>query len=361
MRKKKVAIAGCVGLPAQYGGFETLAENLARFAQTNAEELEIIVYCSGKSYKNHQDHFAGAQLIYIPLKANGIMSMLYDVWSLIDARLRGVDEVFLLGHGGSFVLPLVKLFSRMRVLTNIDGIEWKREKWSSLVSKVLRASERFAVYHSDVVIADNEAIREYVEREFGRACEVIPYGGDHALIAQPDETLLADLPGRYALSLCRIEPENNVEMILRAFARLDHPLVFVGNWGASEYGRRLRSEYQDHANILIHEPVYETTQLRAIRERANAYIHGHSAGGTNPALVEMMHFGIPVLAHGCSFNRFTTEGKAHYFMSDEELVRLLIDLDEQAMQRNGSDMKEIACRRYTWDQIGQAYFALVDG
>ncbi|MEL6932893.1 MAG: DUF1972 domain-containing protein [Pseudomonadota bacterium] len=358
-RRKRIAIAGCVGIPAKYGGFETLAENLVLYSKDHSTEIDIIVYCSGKSYPERLEKFAGARLVYIPLQANGITSIFYDMWSLIDAAARGVDEVLLLGHGGSFVLPLVKAFSSVRVLTNIDGIEWRREKWSMLARFILRRSERFAVRYSDIVIADNEAIREYVAQEFAKDCVVIPYGGDQALYAEPDADLNSHLPTRYALSLCRIEPENNVEMILRAFSKLDHPLVFVGNWDASDYGRRLKAEYGDHPSVVIHDPIYEPRRLRAIRDAADFYIHGHSAGGTNPALVEMMHFDIPVLAHGCNFNRFTTEEKAHYFMSEADLIGLVNDLTPKEKLQNAEDTTEIARRRYTWDRVGEAYLSLL--
>ena len=358
-RRKKIAIVGCVGLPANYGGFETLAENLVRYADENDDELDILVYCSGKSYETRLETYAGARLIYIPLGANGKSSLFYDLWSLTDAVRRGVDDILLLGHGGSFALPLLKKISSVRILTNIDGIEWRREKWSKLARAVLRNSEKFAVLHSDVVIADNEAIREYVQEEYGEDCEVIPYGGDQALNAEAMREAVTGLPENYALALCRIEPENNVEMILRAFSELDLPLVFVGNWNGSDYGTRLKAEYRGRANITIHDPVYESQRLRAIRDGANMYVHGHSAGGTNPSLVEMMHFAIPVLAHGCNFNRYTTEEKAHYFTNEAELAQLVRALPDEDKQRNGQAMAEIARRRYTWDRVGEAYLSLL--
>lgn len=358
-RGKKVAIVGCVGLPANYGGFETLAENLVRYADEHDDEVDILVYCSSKSYETRLETYGGARLIYIPLGANGKSSLFYDLWSLMDAVRRGVDDILLLGHGGSFALPLLKKVSSVRILTNIDGIEWRREKWSKLARVVLRNSERFAVLHSDVVIADNEAIKEYVQEEYGEDCEVIPYGGDQALHAEAKREAETGLPDNYALALCRIEPENNVEMILRAFSQLELPLVFVGNWNSSDYGTRLKAEYGGRANIIIHDPVYEAQRLRAIRDRADIYIHGHSAGGTNPSLVEMMHFAIPVLAHGCNFNRYTTEEDAHYFTNEVELIKLVRALSVEDKQRNGQAMAEIARRRYTWDRVGEAYLSLL--
>lgn len=357
----KIAIVGTVGVPAKYGGFETLAENLVFYNMRVSRPHDLEVYCSANAYRDRMTSFGGARLRYLPLKANGKQAMFYDMWSLVDAAFRGHDVVILLGHGGSFVIPLLKLVTKTRFMTNIDGIEWRRDKWSRLARWIIRKSEAFAVRHSDVVIADNEAIRKYIDAEYGMRCEVIPYGGDHALEADPDPATVEDLPEGYALALCRIEPENNIAMILDAFSELKTPLVFVGNWNNSVYGRELKKQYIDHPTIIIHDPVYGPAGLRAIRNRATLYIHGHSAGGTNPSLVEMMHYGIPILAYDCIFNRSSTEEKAQFFLSAEGLAELVQTMTENDSRRIGADMVEIARRRYTWDVVGCAYYNLING
>jgi len=355
----KVAILGTVGVPAKYGGFETLAENLVLQNARASRPQDLVVYCSAKAYFERIPDFEGAHLRYIPLQANGKQSIFYDMWSLLDAIFRGTDIVILLGHGGSFLIPLLRLLTRTKFITNIDGIEWQREKWSGLARWILRKSEALAVQYSHVVVADNEAIRIYVADEYGKGCNVIPYGGDHGVAVYPDLDAVANLPEAYTLALCRIEPENNVAMILEAFVELDRPLVFVGNWDNSKYGHDLKLRYKGHPKITIHDPVYEPNKLRAIRDRATLYVHGHSAGGTNPSLVEMMHFAIPIIAHGCSFNRHTTEEKALYFMTKEELVNVVRNISEKDATMIGTKMGEIARRRYTWDRVGKSYFELL--
>ena len=357
---EKIAILGTVGVPGSYGGFETLAQNLVDYHGATAQQAGLAVYCSAKAFVARPESYGTARLRYIGLDANGPQSIVYDLLSLFDAVRRGDNRLLLLGVSGALALPLLRLVSRARIVTNIDGIEWKREKWKGLAKAVLRASEWAAVQFSHGVIADNQAIADYVTETYSHPCAVIPYGGDHALDAEPDLSAVADLPDRYALALCRIEPENNVAMILEAFAGLDTPLVFVGNWDKSDYGRDLKARYMEHPTIIIHDPVYEPRDLRAIRDRASIYVHGHSAGGTNPSLVEMMHFGVPVLAHGCAFNRHTTEDKARYFISAAGLAEQLCNLDPEDADRIGADMLEIAQRRYTWGQIGKAYFELLN-
>jgi glycosyltransferase involved in cell wall biosynthesis len=368
MRTRKAAILGTVGVPGNYGGFETLADNLVNYHAVNsgandggqADSLELTVYCSSKAFHSRPETHRDAKLVYFGLNANGVQSIPYDMIGMIHAVWRGHDRLLLLGVSGAPVLPLLRIFTKARIVTNVDGIEWKREKWQGAAKHYLRLAERIAVKFSHVVIADNQAIADYLNEVFACKAQVIPYGGDHAVEAEPDPAAAAHLPERYALGLCRIEPENNIGMILKAFGGLEVPLVFVGNWDKSEYGRALKAKYVGHPTIIIHDPVYDPGGLRAIRDRAILYLHGHSAGGTNPALVEMMHFGIPIAAHGCAFNRQTTEGKALYFESAQELRNVVTALEPALAAQVGADMAEIAQRRYTWDVIGRAYFALLE-
>ena len=304
--------------------------------------------------------FEGADLRYVALRANGVQSIPYDAISLWQAVRSGHDRILLLGVSGALALPLIRLISRARIVTNIDGIEWRREKWKPLARMVLRASEWAAVRFSHEVIADNQAIADHVRDTYERDCHVIAYGGDHALHETGEAEVPEELPDSYALALCRIEPENNVHVILEALDGLDIPLVFVGNWDNSDYGRELKARYSESTNIFLLNPIYDPGSLYAVRARASVYLHGHSAGGTNPSLVEMMHLGVPVLAHGCAFNRHTTAGKARYFQSAEELAEQLRSLDPANAAQIGTDMREIAQNKYTWDQIGRVYFDLLN-
>lgn len=357
----KVAIIGSVGVPGQYGGFETLADNLVQQHEAQSIEAELTVYCSAKAFSERPAHYRKAALRYIGFNANGAQSIVYDIVSLLDAIRRDHDVVLLLGVSGALALPLLRLFSRARIVVNIDGLEWKRAKWGGLARLFLWLSEYAAVRFSHAIIADNQAIADHVRESYGSDSHVITYGGDHALAHAMKGGAPASLPDSYALALCRIEPENNAHTVLEAWAQLDTPLVFVGNWANSPYGRDLKARYARCANLYLLDPVYEPERLHALRARASVYVHGHSAGGTNPSLVEMMHFGIPVLAHGCVFNRHSTEGRARYFETSADLVREAQALTPEQSASVGADMLEIARRRYTWDQVGKAYFALLDG
>lgn len=355
----KAAILGTVGVPGRYGGFETLAENLVRYAMAqHRSEADLTVYCSACAYPARPARFLNARLRYSRLNANGIQSILYDAMTALDAARRGHNVLLLLGVSGACVLPLIRLVSRVRIITNVDGIEWQRAKWQGPARHFLRWSEGLAVRWSHQVIADNQGIADYLRETYGIPAEVIAYGGDHALAAHG--TAGSDdpaLPARYALALCRIEPENNPEMILTAFARAGQPLVFAGNWNNSAFGRRLRAQFGEYPALHLLDPVYDPGALCRLRSNASLYVHGHSAGGTNPALVEMMYFNLPILAYDCSFNRFTTEQQATYFKSSAALAQLISSgFDDTAA---AAALCEVARRRYRWDRIGQQYFGLM--
>ena len=346
--KKKVAIVGTVGIPACYGGFESLVENLTL---NGTENIQYTVYCSPFSYKERLLKHNNAYLKYVPLKANGIQSIPYDIASMVSCLVNRPDTVIILGVSGCIFLPIYRLFSNSRIITNIDGLEWKRDKWGKWTQRFLKWSESLAVKYSDAVVTDNQAIADYVSAEYSVSSQTIAYGGDHALRNVDD----FETRGQYALGLCRIEPENNVAMILEAFSKVGKNIKFVGNWNASEFGHNLKNKYGSFKNIELLDPIYDLDELFLLRKGCEIYLHGHSAGGTNPSLVEMMHFGVPIIAFDCDFNRYSTDNKAHYFKSSELLASFLDSDLKEELKSNGANMKMIASERYTWHQITKAY------
>jgi glycosyltransferase involved in cell wall biosynthesis len=351
---KKVAIVGTAGVPARYGGFETLAECLCEHLETF--DLDVAVYCTGRLYPERHAKYRGAELRYLPLEANGWQSLLYDALSICHALWKRADTLLLLGVSGAFLLPLVRLLSPARVVTNIDGIESRREKWGPFTRQILRALEWFAVRFSHAVIADNEGIRQYVAERYGVDAEVIAYGGDH--VAPRGNEPAPAFAGRYALLLARIEPENNIETILRAFAgetvRREFSLVAIGNWAASEYGRDLKARYGGRDGYVLLDAIYDRDKVRSLRAHAAVYLHGHSAGGTNPSLVEAMFFRAPIAAFDCSFNRYTLAGLGAYFRSAEGLEAVLSG-PGAAVDADTREVRALARARYTWSTIAERY------
>lgn len=354
----KVAIIGTVGVPANYGGFETLVEQLVR--HNNSEDLQYAVYCSKKSYNDERWVYHGAKIEYVGLNANGIQSIPYDIVSLIKAA-RKSDVVLILGVSGCAFLPVFRLFSKKRLVINIDGLEHRRDKWNKWARRFLKYSERLAVRYGDVIVTDNKGITDYVKKEYGRDSELIAYGGDHVLqdISESETSAVLSKYGlsadNYSLAICRIEPENNVHTILEAFSQMpDKNILFIGNWDKSIYGKEMRERYSAFPNIKIQSAVYDLRELNVLRSNCKFYLHGHSAGGTNPSLVEAMFFAKPIIAFDCIYNRESTENKAEYFYSSEELINIIKD-SSRKFDNNAASMQEISDRRYRWATIARQY------
>lgn len=357
--KKKLAIVGTVGIPAKYGGFETLTEYITKDLN---EEYDITVFCSSKSYEEKIERHNNCHLEYINLNANGVQSIPYDILSLIKA-LRFADTILILGVSGCISLPFLKLFSKKtKLVTNIDGLEWKRDKWNKYAKWFLKFSEKLAVKYSDVVVADNKVIQDYVLSEYGAKSELIAYGADHVNKMDISNELLEQYPflnNKYAFTVCRIEPENNIHMILKALSKKeDLTFVIIGNWDSSSYGKNLKYKYSKYKNIEIIDPIYDQNILDQIRSNCYIYLHGHSAGGTNPSLVEAMSLSLPIFAYAINYNKETTGFKAKYFNSSIELIKLLDKIDKDALDTISKDMKEIADRKYTWKTISNQYSEL---
>lgn len=352
---KKISIIGTVGVPACYGGFESLVDNLLDFTPA---DVQYTVFCSAKKYQTKLETYKGAKLVYLDMDANGKSSILYDYKSMklsLDA-----DIMLVLGVSGCMFLPFIRRKFKGKIITNIDGLEWKRDKWQWYAKKLLHFSEKQAVKYSDVVIGVNKGITDYVKDFYKKDAVLIAYGGDQVAKVQ-DNSLYQKYPfckEKYAVTVCRIEPENNLHHILEAFSKIpDFPLVIVGNWNQSEYGRQLKEKYSAFSNIHLLDPIYEPHTVNWLRGNAAVYIHGHSAGGTNPSLVEAMNFGLPVLAFDCVYNRATTEEKCLYWQTSEQLVQLLQN-EQDKFESIGHAMAEAGKRLYSWERIAKEYNAL---
>ena len=352
---KKIAVVGTVGLPAKYGGFETLTEHLVN---KKGDEFDFLVYCSKAAYPEGPVTHNKATLKYLPLNANGIQSIPYDIWGILHG-LRKSDSLLVLGVSGCIILPFIKLFSKKKITVNIDGLEWKRAKWGKWAKKYLKFSERLAVKYADSVVADNAVIKDHVRLSYNKIAHHIAYGGDHSKREKITENTLKEfsfLTENYAIKVCRIEPENNVELILKAFAEYSKlNLVVIGNWENSLYSRDLRRKFENESNLYLLDPIYDQEKLNQLRSNCYLYVHGHSAGGTNPSLVEAMSLGLPILAYGVNYNRETTENKALYFEDEVSLIKVLENLKKDQILDIGKNMELIAQNRYTWAHVADQY------
>lgn len=353
---KKVAVVSIQGVPAQYGGFESLVENL--IGEYKSPDVEYTVFCSSKDMPQKLETYKGAKLKYIPLHANGIQSIFYDMIALI-CSMRKYDVILNLGNSAP-IFWIYKKLCKGKLIINIDGLSQFRDKYNKFTQKYIALLKHNETHYADIIVSDNKAIQDYVLEEYKKTSALIAYGGDHVLrdisIKCQAETLRnynLQKDG-YAVAVCRIEPENNCHLVLEAFADSNVQLVYIGNWNRSEYGRALRQKYSNYANIKILDPIYDLDILYTLRYNAKLYVHGHKVGGTNPSLVEAMFFGKPIACYDVTYNRETTNHKALYFSDVEELKSIL----EETSLSGGVELLKYAQQHYTWKHIIKQYEAL---
>jgi len=355
---KKISVIGIVGLPPCYGGFETFVDVLVR---NLSKEFIFTVFCSSKIYQKKIDTYNGAYLEYLRFKPNGIQSVLYDSLAAMKS-IKTHDILLFLGVSGSIILPFLRK-KGAKIVINIDGIEWKRKKWNYAVRLYLRLSELMAVRSADIIIVDNMAIKQYLDSTYNINAVYIPYGADHVkkLILSKETTyrypFLNEKP--YALNVARFEPENNIDLILEAFKELNmYNLILIGGWNKSKYGKNLKRKYEKYKNIYFLGGIYDQVVLNEIRSNAYVYIHGHSVGGTNPALIEAMYLGLPIIAYKCTFNISTTKGKSKYFLNKEELISIINNLNTEMLMKMREESMIIARKEYVWEKVLDRYKAI---
>ena len=348
---KTVAIIGTNGIPSKYGGFETLVEHLVI---NLSDKLDITVFCSSKYSDSKPIEHNGAYLKYINLDSNGWQSILYDSVSIFKSYNK-YDKVLILGCSGAVILPFLFNYKKKFIL-NFGGLDWKRNKWNRFAQYYLKFSEKLAINHCGEIITDNQGISDYVYNEYGKSSFLIAYGGDQAVITKKKTKKYEFENSEYFITVARIQKDNNIELILNSFIRLnEHKIVIVGNWNKDYYGIELKEKYNNYSNIHLLDAIYDLNELNYLRTNAKIYIHGHSAGGTNPALVEAMNLGLPIFAFNSGFNEYTTHNQAKYFNSSEELISLIEKNDKQKIINLGNRMKKIALENYTWSVISEKY------
>ena len=354
----QLAIVGIRGLPNTYGGFETLAENLVHYL---SKDLDITVYCSSKDMETRIETFDGARLKYVPVTSHGAFGIIYDSISLVRAIFKS-DKVLFLGFGGGFVVPFLWMY-KSKLILNIGGLDWQRSKWSGFAQKVIKKAEALLMKNCGTIISDNVGIQQYILTEYGRESTLIAYGGDQATKQQILPHHLNEYPfleKPYAFAVCRIQHDNNIDMILDAFVgNSTMPIVVVGNWKDSEYGVKTKNDYLAEQTLILLDAIYDRALLDVLRSNCTIYIHGHSAGGTNPSLAEAMYLGLPVFAFASGYNEHTTGHKALYFHDLQELKQLILTYLSIDLKEMGNSLREIAIANYRWKTIADQYKQLI--
>lgn len=360
----KVAILGTRGIPNNYGGFEQLAEHLSLGLIKRGHQ--VYVYNSNQHpYK--QATWQGTHIIHCfdPEKWMGTSGQfIYDLACILDSRKRGFDAIINLGYTSSSVW--MRLFDKKaRIITNMDGLEWKRTKYRPAVQRFLQYAEKLAVKNSHLLISDSRAIGDYLMQKYKAPSVFIAYGA-HLFKNNNKNTALpyGVQPFDYNMLIARMEPENNIEMILDGMhhSLCKSKLLVVGN-NKNKFGSYLTAKYANDERIAFVGSVYETQIINDLRYFSNIYFHGHSVGGTNPSLLEAMGCGSLIAAHDNVFNRSVLGNDAFYFKSSSDIKNLLetvsknSELNRQMIQSNCQKVEQ----EYSWQKIVEQYEKVLPG
>lgn len=360
--KKKIAILGARGIPGNYGGFETFAEELA--LRLVKRGYEVTVFC--EPTQDMPAMYKGVKLRYAMSPNLGpLKTIIYDVVSLIKAR-KDYDIVYMLGYGASFSCFIPRLYGN-EVWINMDGIEWKRSKWNKVAQLWFIAMERIAMSTASKIVADAQSILTHLEGRYKNLPDssVIAYGAP-ALSDEPNEKLLAEWnlqKEKYFIVVGRLEPENHILEIVEGFkkSKTKMRLVVLGNHQVeNSYVRKLLSVKDDRIDLI--GTVFDSEKLEALRYFSIAYFHGHSVGGTNPSLLEALGCRNAVIAHDNVFNREVARDAAIYFENNEDIPDLIQEIESNAERRAMMGVRglNIISSFYTWDIIVDKYVALLE-
>lgn len=356
----KIGIIGTRGIPNNYGGFEQTAQYLS--AGLVKKGHEVFVY-SPHDHPYPHNKWNGVNIVhcYDPEKKLGTAGQfLYDLNCINDARKRDFDILLHLGYSSDSVWHW-RWPRRTINMMNMDGLEWKRSKYGKLTKKFLKRAEWLAAKNSDVLIADSSRIQQHLMATYGKESSFIPYGADIFTDNNPIVLKKYGLqPNRYYLLIARMEPENNIEMVIKGYlaAQKLEPLIVVGNVN-NKYGKYLVKNY-DNYNVIFVGAIYESTLINNLRYFSALYFHGHSVGGTNPSLLEAMACGCTIAAHRNVFNRSVLQREGDYFSSEREITSLInsplsAELANERKKLNIEKIKTI----YNWESIIEKYELLM--
>jgi glycosyltransferase involved in cell wall biosynthesis len=323
MRKLRVGIMGTRGIPNHYGGFEQFAEYLSVGLAQRGHE--VTVYNSSR-HPFRENEWNGVQIIHCVDPEHRIGTagqFFYDLNCINDARRRSFDILLHLGYTSDSIWYWRWPKGTINMM-NVDGMEWMRSKYNRPTRWFLKKAEGLAARHATVLVADSLQMQRHFATQYHKHPFYIPYGAD------PFTETDAGIPSRfdvdsgaYFLLVARMEPENNIEMILQGYLEAAHrfPLLVIGNMD-NKFGRYLLSGYQSR-KIRFVGSVYDQPVLNNLRYFSTRYFHGHSVGGTNPSLLEAMACRCHIAAHNNAFNKAILLNEADYFLSDREVAGII--------------------------------------
>ncbi len=350
----KIAILGTRGIPNNYGGFEQFAEYLGEGLVRKGHQVTVY----NPSFHPYTDEvYKGINIItkYSPENRIGSLANFYYDWICsLDASKRDFDIVYHAGYQSA--APGIKYFSSKSDslwLTNMDGIEWKRDKWSKAIKWLTKIMEKIAIKNSDYLISDNVGIQKYYKDFYKTDSFFLAYGAN-----VPKEVFSSVLgsynliDNNFSIVIARLEPENSIEIILEGYtqSKNNKELLVIGN-NDTKYGNYLKNKFSKFSYVKFVGGIYNKKHLDALRKYSEFYFHGHTVGGTNPSLLEAMAVGANIIAHNNIFNKSVLQGNAQFFIKQNDLTFIINESENKDFSNYRNSVREIIKDKYSWDKI----------
>jgi glycosyltransferase involved in cell wall biosynthesis len=359
----KVYILGIRGVPAGHGGFETFAEYLCPYLIKN--DWQVTVYCQEDGEGSmYESEWQGVKRIHIPVKNEGPFgTIIFDLKSVWHAR-KNKGLHLTLGYNTACFNIVQRIYGITNVI-NMDGIEWKRQKWGKVAKTWFWLNERLGCWFGNHLVADHPRIEDHLATRVSRnKITMIPYGAP--AVINGEETIIAEYgleKNQYSIVIARPEPENSFLEIVSAFSqkKRGQKLVVLGTFTPEThpYHKAVMAAASDE--VIFPGAIYDLKKVGALRFYSRFYIHGHQVGGTNPSLVEALGAGCAVIAHDNHFNRWVASDGAHYFAGVDSLADLFENeyLDDEFVESKKSASRKQFVERFQWDDILAQYETLL--
>ncbi|SFC95923.1 DUF1972 domain-containing protein [Algibacter pectinivorans] len=352
----RIAILGTRGVPNNHGGFEQFAEYFSKYLAENGHDVYVF---NSHNHPYQEKTWNGVKILheYDPeYKIGTAGQFIYDLNCILTCRKENFDIILQLGYTSSSIWSF--MFPKTSVIvTNMDGLEWKRSKYSKKTRFFLKRAELWGAKYSDFLISDSIGIQNYLQKTYNKTSEFIAYGAK--VFNNPNEAILLEYnltKHNYSMLIARMEPENNIETILDGFhnSKSATPFLVIGK--INKFGSYLKEKYKTDSRIKFLGAIYNQNHLDNLRYYSRYYCHGHSVGGTNPSLLEAMASKSLIIAHDNIFNKSILNKECKYFHKAGDL-QVIFDDDSYFVRKEDFCYLNIEKinTKYSWDIINKQY------
>jgi len=361
--RMKIAILGTRGVPANYGGFETCAEEIS--VELVRRGHEVIAYGRKGNYNDKEKYYKGVRLYHMPrIKGKVTETFSNTLFAMLHVIFKKVDVIYVMNAANS-PLCIIPWLLRKKVVINVDGLEWKRKKWGKFARSYYQFAEKLSTIFSNRVISDSMGIKDYYLERYKTDSTFIAYGAQIEQSERPEILKEYGLePGSYFFVASRLEPENNADLTVKAFEKVktDKKLIIAGGANyKSSFIEELRKTTDPRIQFL--GAIYKEGHIKELHCHCYAYVHGNEVGGTNPALLKALGYGNTVLALDVPFNsEVVKDGGVMYERSVDDLaakMQHLVDDPELTASYKPKAINRILTD-YTWKKITDEYEAFFE-